>query len=263
MHKVGWGWMALLWLCPGFIQAAPVTVDGAAVREVSGEAAGWGIGATTSLNQRPFTGVGRQQESLPYFSWQHGYFAVEGLDVSLDAWRAEGQSFGLLLTPRFYEVKDSFADDGELDGIEATSDTWFAGLNYRLALPADLHLSANLLYDVGGESDGVEAMLSLNRPVRLGAVSLVPAAALVWQDSTLVTHFYGVEADEVAPGRPRYTDESSLNAQVSLTAQWRPGPHWRLLGAVKAERLGDGIADSPIIDERDLVSALIGVVYQF
>jgi len=263
MNKSGWGLAAILGLWSGLAAAAPVTVDGAAVRELAGDAVGLGVGATTSLNQRPFVGVDAQQESLPYFSWEKGYFAIEGLDISLDAWRGEGQSFGLLATPRFYEVKDSFAKDGELDGIEATSDTWFAGLNYRLALPADLHLVASALYDVGGESDGVEAALSVNRPVRLGSVSLVPALGLVWQDSQLVTHFYGVDADEVAPGRPLYEDEASLNLQASLTAQWRPGRHWRLLGAVKAERLGDGIADSPIIDDRQLLSGLVGVVYQF
>ena len=92
---------------------------------------------------------------------------------------------------------------------------------------------------------------------------MIPAAGLTWQDESLVEHFYGVTADETAPGRPAYGDESSLNQHLSLTGIWQPHPHWRLLGAIKGERLGDGITDSPIIEEDQIGSMLFGVIYQF
>lgn len=252
----------LLLIVSGLLQAAPVTVDGAAVRStVSGEP-GWGIGATTSINERPFVGVDNQQESLPYFSGEYRRFSIEGLDMSLALLGKEKQRLNLVATPRFYEVKAGFADNGELNGISTTQDTWFAGLGYQLNL-APLYLNAQALYDVGNESDGTELTLSVSYPFGKDSWIVIPAAGLTWQDEKLVEYFYGVTADETAPGRPVYGDEASLNANLSLTGIWQPHPHWRLLGAIKAERLGDGITDSPIIEEDRIGSVLVGVVYQF
>ena len=47
MYKSGWGVAAVLGLWSGLAAAAPVTVDGAAVRELAGESVGLGAGATT------------------------------------------------------------------------------------------------------------------------------------------------------------------------------------------------------------------------
>ena len=254
---------AVLLLCAtGVAQAAPVTLDGSTVQETRQDDAGWGIGATTGLNDRPFVGVDSQQESLPYLSGQAGRFAVEGLDFTFNVAERENRKLHLIVTPRFYEVKDSFAKNGELNGISTTKDTWFAGVNYRQPI-GDYHLIANAIYDIGNESDGTEISLAVNRVFRSGELSLIPSAGLVWQDENLVDHFYGVTLEESTPTRPVYQDESSLNVQASVTAVWQPHQNWRLLGAVKGEKLGSGIGDSPIINDDVLGSALIGVVYQF
>lgn len=246
----------------GTVMAAPATVDSSAVREVVDEELRFGVGATTSINQRPFIGVGSQQESLPYFSFRFGRIAMEGLDLTVDLITPERQTLALIVTPRFYEMKSSFADGGELMGIEETSDTWFAGLNYRVQI-GDYHLITSALKDVGGESAGTEIMVALNRPYRFGHFALVPSAGLVWQDKKLVEHFFGVDADEVAIGRPAYGDHSSLNYQISATALWQVHRQWQVLAALKAEQLGGGIADSPIIEDDQVNSALLGVVYRF
>ena len=245
-----------------FVQAAPVSVDSSAVREAKTDDTRFGIGATTSLNQRPFLGVGTQQESLPYFSFTWGPVSMEGLDLTVDLLRNDQQSFGFIATPRFYEVTSGFAKDGELNGISTTDDTWFAGLNYRRKL-GKYYIVMNAITDVGNESDGNEITLTVNRPYQFDRISLIPAIGVVWQDQKLVNHFYGVDNDESTPTRPVYQNESSLNYQASLTAVWHPTVHWQFLGALKVDALGTGITDSPIIDEDVLPSALVGAVYRF
>lgn len=244
------------------LSAAPATVDGNAVRFASDSEPGWGIGATTSINERPFVGVDDQEESLPYFSGQYGRFAIEGLDMSFKLTANDTQRLSLVATPRYYEVKEGFADDGELNGISTTKDTWFAGLGYNLNL-SPVHVSAQALYDIGGESDGTELTLSVSSPFGKNNWLVIPAVGLTWQDESLVEHFYGVEEDETAVGRPQYGDEASLNHHISLTGMWTPHQNWRLLASIKEESLGDGITDSPIIEEDRVGSMLFGVVYQF
>ncbi|MBQ0774002.1 MAG: MipA/OmpV family protein [Gammaproteobacteria bacterium] len=244
------------------VVAAPVSVDSSSVREVVDEDVRFGVGVTTSVNQRPFLGVGSQQDSLPYFSFRFGRVAMEGLDFTVDLFTPEQQTLALIVTPRFYEVKASFADGGELIGIDETNDTWFAGLNYRVHL-GEYHVVASALKDVGGESAGTEITMTVNRPYRFGRFALVPSAGLIWQDKKLVEHFYGVDQQEAQLGRPVYGDQSSLNYQVSATALWQVHRNWQVLAAFKAEQLGGGIADSPIIEDDQINSALLGFVYRF
>ena len=54
-----------------------------------------------------------------------------------------------------------------------------------------------------------------------------------------------------------------MNYQAALTGIWTPGKHWHLLAVVKEDYLGEGITDSPIIDERSLTSVAVGAVFYF
>lgn len=244
------------------VTAAPTAINTPLSRAPLDDTSHFGIGATTSITERPFIGVDRQNEGLPYFSIRYKRFSVEGLDAGLDLLKNDNSVFGLLLTPRFYEVTSGFADEGELNGIDTTHRTVFAGVSYQCQ-HAQFQVAANALRDVGGESDGTEANLTVSRGFSWGDFTLAPSLGLVWQDGPLVEHFYGVDDHETAPGRPAYGEHSSLNYQAALTGIWTPGKHWHLLAVVKEDYLGEGITDSPIIDERSLTSVALGAVFYF
>jgi outer membrane protein len=98
-------------------------------------------------------------------------------------------------------------------------------------------------------------------------LTLIPAVGLTWQDSELVDHFYGVQANEVIPGRTLYRAESTINYNLSLTTSlttsWNITNNIELLGFIKYESLGDEIQDSPIVDETEILLSAIGLVYRF
>ncbi len=242
--------------------AAPTAINTPLSRAPLDDTSHFGIGATTSITERPFVGVDEQHEGLPYFSLRYKRFSVEGLDAGLDLFKYDNSVFGLLVTPRFYEVTSGFADDGELNGIETTHRTAFAGLSYDYQ-HALFQVSANALKDIGNESDGLEASFTISRGINGGDFTIAPSLGVVWQDGRLVEHFYAVDDDETAPGRPAYGEHSSLNYQAALTAIWTPGKHWHFLAVVKEDYLGEGIADSPIIDERSQTSVAIGGIFYF
>lgn len=253
---------SLLCLSASLAVAAPTAINTPLSRAPLDDTSHFGIGATTSITERPFVGVDEQHEGLPYFSLRYKRFSVEGLDAGLDLFKEGNSVLGLLVTPRFYEVTAGFADNGELNGIDTTHRTVFAGLSYDYQ-HAMYQLSANVLKDIGNESDGLEASVTVSRGINWGDVTIAPSLGLVWQDGQLVEHFYGVDDDETAPGRPAYGEHSSLNYQAALTAIWTPGKHWHFLAVVKEDYLGEGISDSPIIDDRSLTSIAIGGIFYF
>ena len=241
---------------------APVPVDTSALDRSVTDETRFGLGGTTSVAQRPFIGVDDQSTSLPYIKYRYQDFYIEGINIGYNLYRTEQSSIELLATPRFYEVKQSFADNGELNGIDETKPTYLAGLSAQYQLgPATLTMQ--LLSDIK-ESDGYEFILSTSKSFKPHAdVTIAPSIGVTYQDSELVDHFYGVQANEIAVGRPLYEADASLNPHLSITAIWQASKHIQLLGQIKYEQLGDGITDSPIVDEDSIFTSVIGAVYLF
>ena len=249
-------------LCPMLVYAAPVPIVTSTLDKEAGTTTDYGIGFTSSFAQRPFVGVDVQDASLPYFSLRVKDFYIEGLDIGYRLWKNNKWNIDLLATPRFYEVEASFAENNELDGIDKTERTYFAGLSTQLAAK-HITYTFQILTDVI-ESDGSEAVATASKAFKLSSsFTLTPTVGITYQDSKLVDHFYGVQDHEVAAGRPAYGGHDSTNIHASLTAVWDTTKHIQLLGQLKYEALGDGIGDSPIVDDTDIVTLALGLVYRF
>lgn len=242
--------------------AAPVPVQTSTLDKALQTESKYGIGFTSSITQRPFVGVAPQDTTLIYLKFRYKDFYVEGLDVGYTLFNTDDVTVDLLATPRFYEVEPAFAEGGELDGIDTTRRTYFAGIStqYRTK-PATL--TFQVLTDLF-ESDGIEIVATASKAFRPGAkFILAPTVGITYQDSELVDHFYGVQPNEVTIGRPAYGGHSSTNFNVLLTGVWDVHKHVRLLSQIKYEVLGSGITNSPIVDEDSISSILVGFVYLF
>lgn len=246
----------------GYLQAAPAPIITSTQEGEDRADNALGIGLTLSLAKRPFVGVPDQLSLLPYFSYKYARFYIEGLDLGAHLVKQKSYKIDFLATPRFYERKPSFAKNGELDGIDTTRPTYFAGVSAQLHTHAAT-ITLQVLHDVI-ESDGNEAVLQVGKAFQINpAWTLIPSAGLTYQDNKLVDHFYGVQANEVRSGRPLYTGTSALNYNVTLNANWKATPHLDVLGQIKFEFLGNGITNSPLVDETAVYFMTIGSVYRF
>jgi outer membrane protein len=242
--------------------AAPAPIITSTQERVERPDNAFGIGMSVSIAERPFVGVDNQNTNLLYLSYKYKNFYIEGLDAGYTFYKDTTFRLEILGTPRFYEVEPAFADNGELDGIDITKPSYFGGLSTQLKAGRFL-VTFQLLHDLI-ESDGNEAVLQLSRPFHISdALTLTGSMGLTYQDSTLVGYYYGVQPNEVIPGRPRYDGASSLNYNVTLNATWLATRNIELLGQVKYDLLGDGITDSPIVDDDSLISYTLGIVYRF
>ena len=248
-------------LYSAMIIAAPVPVQTSTLDKSLSTDTEYGIGLTTSIAQRPFVGVDDQDTSLIYLRYRYKDFYIEGLDIGYQFYDKNNVSINLLATPRFYEVEAAFADKGELDGIDRTRPTYFAGISAQYQTQPAL-FTLQVLTDVQ-ESDGNEIIVAASKAFKpYKSLNLSPTIGITYQDAALVDHFYGVQANEVRTGRPEYGGNASTNYHLSLTAIWDASKHIQLLGQVKYEVLGSGITDSPIVDEDSITTAVVGFVYR-
>lgn len=251
-----------LFLMSNSTMAAPVPIDTSALDRSLSSDSKFGLGFTQSIAQRPFTGVDEQTFGLPYISYRNQGFYIEGLNVGYKLFTKNSFNLEILATPRFYEVKSSFASNGELDGIDETRPTYLAGFSAQYSTKPII-FTFQVLQDLL-ESDGLELIGSASKAFHISdSFSLSPTLAVTYQDSDLVDHFYGVQSHEVAANRSAYGGNSTTNYSLALTTIWDISKHIQLLGQLKYEALGSGITNSPIIDKDSINTGVIGAVYRF
>lgn len=243
-------------------QAAPVPIETSTLDIQSKTDHSLGIGFTSSVAERPFPGVDNQKASLPYIAYRYKDFYIEGLNIGFNLINNKDYNLELLATPRFYEIDAESAPNGSLVDIDKTRQTYFAGISTRFRYDIAV-LTVQLLTDIK-ESNGSEVVINVSKAINLTpGITLSPLIGLTAQDSKLVDHFYGVQANESLPGRPIYDGESSLNFNAAVTVSWNITRQIQLLGQLKYEKLGNGITDSPIIVEDNIETIAFGAVYYF
>jgi len=255
-------WMFITYGSVSVSFAAPAPIITSTQDRADAEDNSFGIGLTSSIAQRPFVGVDDQRASLIYLSYRYKRFYIEGLDIGFNVLKDKTYSLDVVGTPRFYEVEPAFADNGELDGIDQTKRTYLGGLSAQIKTNFAVY-TVQLLHDLV-ESDGNELVGQASKALKLNSdFTLTPSIGLVYQDSNLVDHFYGVQSHEVTVGRSQYSGKGSINVNATLHSSWNITKHIELLGQLKYEVLGDGITDSPIVDEESIYSFTLGAVYRF
>ena len=241
---------------------APVPVDTSTLDPSLRSDTQFGIGISSSVAERPFVGVNNQITSLPYIVLSYKDVYIEGLNIGYKLWKKKKLSVEVLATPRFYEVKSSFASDGELDGIDRTNPTYLLGLStqYRSDFAT---FTWQLLGDIA-ESEGFESVVSGSKAFKINdTITLAPALGVTYQNANFVDHFYGVQKNEVKVNRPEYEGNDSINYHLSITTLWKANKNVQLLAQVKYEELGSGTTNSPIIDKDNIVTAVIAAMYLF
>jgi len=254
--------VCLMLSLPSVLNAAPAPVVSSTLDQEDSQKKGFGIGMTTSIAQRPFVGVDDQSASLLYLSYRNKSFYIEGLDIGYNFLKKKNFKLDVLATPRFYEVEPAFADNGELDGIDKTKPTYLAGVSMQSTF-SDITFTFQALHDLI-ESDGNELVLQASKSFKTAdKVTLSPSVGITYQDSKMVDYFYGVQANEVRANRAFYSADGSLNYNATLHAKWDITKHIEMIGQLKYEILGDGITDSPIVNEDSLYFITLGLLYRF
>jgi MipA family protein len=113
----------------------------------------------------------------------------------------------------------------------------------------------DLLHEITGHNHGDEIRGALGIPLSKVGGTWTADIGFTWKSSAVVNYYYG------APGV--YQGGASLDPFLKL-AYTRPlKGNWKFTGFVEGERLGDAIANSPIVNQRIVTTTFIGLTYVF
>ena len=113
----------------------------------------------------------------------------------------------------------------------------------------------DVLHEITGHNHGDEVRAALGIPLSKVGGNWVADIGLTWKSSAIVNYYYG------APGV--YDAGAALDPFVKLGYSLPLKGKWKITGFVEAERLGNAIADSPIINQRIVTTAFVGTAYSF
>jgi MipA family protein len=154
-------------------------------------------------------------------------------------------------------------DDPELVGMQKRKGSLDGYVNgvWRTPLVA---IGAHYYHDIANVSRSNAANLRFSRNFRVSDdLRITPSIGATWQDSKRVDYYYGVRPEEALPVRPAYNGRDTINISAGLAGAFRLHQSWSLLGGVFTTRLGNGIADSPIVTRRYSTMAYGGAGWRF
>lgn len=241
-----------------FIGAVAAAVHAGA--HAQDDATHWGLGVAGNVSQLPYAGDENRKRALPLLFVENSWLRVAGTGIDFKLPGAGPVTFDLRLAYAFDGYKGG--DSPILDGMADRKHSVMGGGVVTWHDPL-VDISFETLADVSGHSKGLTAKLSADHAFRFGALELRPRVAARWMDSKYVDYYYGVRADEATAARPEYDARAALNLETGVRASYAFAPHQAAFFDVGTQRLGNEIADSPLVGRRTLTSVGIGYLYRF
>ena len=225
---------------------------------------GFGIREGTS----PYIGIDNKSsidndhdaDLLPLYMYEGKYLFGHDTSGGLHLINTERFSADLLVKYRF-------------DRLESDADIFFAGIDDRdqtvdggvsLSLKGDWgKLTFTEVADLLDKHNGSEMDLTYRYTRQPGRWSLSPFISYVRQDEDLTNYYYGVSSHEAAIDRPEYRADSAEFWRAGINASYQWSQHGLFFGNIAFEGVPDTIVDSPLVDEDNLASAMVGFAYMF
>lgn len=228
------------------------------------ERTGLFVGAGVLVKDEPFKGVGTEVYPLPFYMYQGRAFTMRGLSATYEL--SGNDELAIRALARF-----------RTDGYDADDSSDLRGMSDRrnsLDLGAELwlenswgNIGLDVVTDALSEHHGHEATLSYVLPIRgpfgIKELGLRPMLGLSWRSQNLNNYYYGVRAKEALAGRAAYRSGDAVNPHAGIVLDYQLAERWSIFSLFRNEWLAGDITDSPIIDQHNVVSVIVGLLYRF
>jgi len=206
---------------------------------------------------------------IPHFSYYGKRVFIEDLDFGVTVMESVASMLSLIASPGYDRVF-FYRNDLQnifVSGISTLESpqserfparprhwTYLAGPEWTFKTHG-ITGQLDLLHEITAQNHGNEVRSALGIPLIESTGSLSANVGLTWKSAAIVNYYYG------APGV--YEGGWALNSFVKLGYSRPLSSKWRLTAFVHYERLGNAIADSPIVNAHYVVTVFAGANYAF
>jgi outer membrane scaffolding protein for murein synthesis (MipA/OmpV family) len=185
---------------------------------------------------------------LPALDWQlpNGMFVSTDTGVGWNLSSSKTVQAGVRLWPQFGRSRK------DVPGLEPIGLRIQAQGFANVQIGEVLLLQSGVLYGGGRDRDGLQVELGATSGIPIGDSLIGIGLATSWANKAYRDGYYGVTAAESrASGLAAYTPGSgTLDTSLTVSAELKFGPAWRLSGQVVLARLNTDISRSPVVQQR-------------
>ena len=171
--------------------------------------------------------------------WQAGLYVLSNQDKTL--------GLAIVVTPR---LGFNSSDGSRLAGMMARKPSIETGLSIDYGSDT-AGVSLGYLHDITGASDGGLVRLLVFKRMELSDhVGVDAFAGLERLSAKVANYYYGVGSNEATAARPFYQPGTATDLNAGLHFNYDFGQKSTLLFGYEATRLGDALANGPIVERR-------------
>jgi outer membrane protein len=282
----------LLLIVSGVAQAQTTTTDGSTTdddcKSASSDCVAVGkwnfsVALGAGIRSNPLaTGQNIPLVVIPQFSYYGKRFFINDLDLGFTVAENQANTVSLVASPGYDRVffyrsdlqnifigglpgnpgPSAFVVRGAADTSQtpvqipprARHFTYLAGPEWTFKL-SSVSGQLDVLHDITDQNNGTEIRAALGIPLVQSKGSLTANIGVTWKSAAIVNYYYG------SPGI--YETGSALNPFIKLGYTLPLAGKWRFSAFAEYERLGNAIANSPIVEERYVETAFVGAIYTF
>jgi len=195
--------------------------------------------------------------SLFYVRWSRAgvYFLGDKKDNYMWGFSVTAQP-----RPNGYKASDS----PYLTGMDTRENTLEGGLAFS-AQYDDIYIEVMALTDLLDRYDSWILKTEIGNKYSLGDFSFYPSLIIVYQSDKFVDYYYGIKESEVATSR--YTSAYNPKGGFQLGAQtyinYPITDNWAALVNIRADKISQDSANSPLVDKEYIYSGLVSLIYTF
>ena len=215
---------------------------------------------------------------IPQFSYYGKRFFIDNLDFGFTLAERGANTFNLIATPgydRVYFYRTDlqnffigFPNSGSYAPVEVSAGTpgatkvsppapritYLAGPEWTFKYgPVTGQL--DLLRDATGQNSGDEIRGALGIPLLKSKGTVSANIGFTWKSAATVNYYYRVPI--------LYSGSAAFDPFIKLGYTLPLSSKWRFSAFAEYERLGNGIADSPIVAEHSVATVFMGAIYTF
>jgi MipA family protein len=222
------------------------------------------VGAGPYIQTQPYIGESLKVLPSPFVLFDNGQFY--GRWMQFGAYflgeQSDSLSWGLSATIEPNANGYKSGDSDILIGMQDRKSSFNGGLNF-VAKNEYAFFDATYAYDMLSNHKGGYARAQIGSSFVSGDWSVTPSLLMSWYDSNFNSYYYGVKSDEVGVNRAYYEVGSSYSYGAQVYVMYDIDTNWHALLNVKGDLLDTKIKESPIVDDSNIYSGTITLLYSF
>lgn len=185
---------------------------------------------------------------LPALDWQlpNGMFVSTDTGVGWNLSRSKDVQAGVRLWPQFGRSRK------DVPGLDPIGLRIQPQAFANVQIGEVLLLQSGVLYGAGRDKDGVQVELGATSGIPIGDSLIGIGLATTWANKAFRNSYFGVSAAESSASglRAFSLGAGMLDTSLTISAEVKFGPLWRLSGQAVLARLSSSVSASPVVQQR-------------